>query len=133
MTSARFGAMRSRALKRNENIIADRILRRRGDNPELSYGISSQLASDAAEIASIKQIGFPILAKGQHQAWAACAIRIIKRKRIAASEIFIFCVENFPIRWRKIVLVALTAQQIWSNPKHSFPVAPGARPECISR
>ena len=132
MATAWFGAMRSRALKGNENIIADGIRDRRGDNPEFGYGIGSQLATDPAKIVSIKEVGLAILAKSQHQAWAARFIGTIERKWIASSEIFVLRVEHSPIRRRKIVPLVFTAPQICSDAKHRFAVAPSAGSECIS-
>ena|SRR5437879_2739818 len=123
--------MRARGLKGNENIIADRIRDRRGDDPEAGYGIDGQLA-DSAKIVSIEEVGFAILAKSQHQAWAARCIGTIERKRIAASEILVLRVEHFPIRRRKIVALVFTAPQICSNAKHRFAVAPSAGSECIA-
>jgi hypothetical protein len=93
--------------------------------------IGSQLAADPAKVVSVKEVGFAIFAKSQHQARADSCIRSIKRKRIAGSEIFVLCVQHLPIQWRKIVLLVLTAPQIRSNTKHRFAVAPTAGSECI--
>src|SRR5215471_15678137 len=97
--------MRPRCLKRNKNIIADRIGRRRGDDPYVGHGRSSQLTADTAEIVTIEKIGFAVLAQSQDQALVTARARNIERKGISASEILIVSVEIFPIHWRKVVLL----------------------------
>jgi hypothetical protein len=47
-------------LKRNKNIIADRIGRRRGHDPYVGHGRSSQLTADTAKVVPIEKIGFAV-------------------------------------------------------------------------
>src|SRR6516165_7155450 len=124
--------MRPRCLKRNKNIFADRIGRRRGDDPCVGDGRSSQLTADTAEVVPIEKIGFTVLAQSQDQALVAARARNIERKGIAASEILVVSVEHFPIHWRKVVLLIVGAPQVGPNAKNCFAIAPAAGAEGIA-
>jgi len=124
--------MRPRCLKRNKNIIADRIGRRRGDDPDVRDGCGSQLTADTAKVVPIEKIGFAVLSQSQDQALVAARARNIERKGIAASEILIVSVEHFPIHWRKVVLLIVGAPQVGPNAINCFAIAPGASAKGIA-
>src|SRR6516225_9549654 len=124
--------MRPRCLKRNKNIIADRIGRRRGDDPYVGDGCSSQLTADTAKVVPIEKIGFAVLAQSQDQALVAARARSIERKGIAASEVLIVSVEHFPIHGRKVVPLIVGALQVRHKAKNGFAIAPIASAEGIA-
>src|SRR5215467_284755 len=109
-----------RCLKRNKNIIADRIGRRRGDDPYVGDGCSSQLTADTAKVVPIEKISFAVLAQSQDQALVAARTRNIERKGIAASEILIVSVEHFPIHRRRVALLIVDALQVGPEAKNRF-------------
>src|SRR5271165_223764 len=115
MVLSRLRAMCPWRLKRNEDIIADGIGGWRGDDLCIGYGFDSQLTANAAKVVLIKKIGLAILAQRQHQDLATAGK--VERKRIAAAEIRITYIEQFPIPRCKIVPFVFTASQVGSNPK----------------
>src|SRR6516165_5770608 len=115
MVLAGLRAMRPWRLKSNEDIIADGIGGRRGDDRTIGYGFDSQLTANAAKIALIKKIGLAILAQRQHQGLATTGK--VERKRIAASEIPITKIEQFPIPRCKIIPLVFTVSQVGSQPE----------------
>src|ERR1700741_5646094 len=112
---ARLRAMRPWRLKRNEDSVADGIGGRRRYDRCIGYGFDSQLTANAAKVVLIKKIGLAILAQRQHQRLATA--EKVERKRIAASEIRITYIEQFPIPRCKIIPLVFTASQVGSNPK----------------
>src|SRR6516162_530579 len=124
--------MRPRCLKRNKNIIVDRIRGRRGYDPCVGHGRSSQLTADTAKVVPIEKVGFAILAQSQDQALVAARARNIERKGITASEILVVSIEHFPIHWRKVILLIVGALQVGPEAKDCFAIAPRTSAESIA-
>src|SRR5215469_13765121 len=124
--------MRPRSLKRNKNIIADRIGRRRGHDPYVGHGRSSQLTADTTKVVPIEKIGFAVLAQSQEQALVPARARKIERKGIAASKILVVSIESLPIHRRKVVPLIIGALQVRPKAKNGFAIAPAASAEGIA-
>ena len=78
--------MRPWSLKSNKSIIAYGVGDRRGDDPSLGHCFDRQLATNAAEIVAIKNVGFAILPQRQYQRSAAVRAWKVEWKRIAAPR-----------------------------------------------
>ena len=57
--------MRTRCLKGNKDIIADRVGDRRDDDTPLRNDLGCQLAADAAKVVAIKNVSLAVLTKRQ--------------------------------------------------------------------
>jgi hypothetical protein len=119
-------------LKRNKNIIADRVGRWRGHDPYVGDGRTSQLTADTAKVVPLEKVGFAVLAQSQDQALVPARARNIERKGIAASEILVVSIENLPIHRRKVVPLIIGALEVGPNAKNCFAIAPVASAEGIA-